>query len=109
MELSGIVERCAICFEVITLQETMKGVIKYTHKNTSSIRNHVIYGHGKRFTRFLSFLEVQKNLQLDDAYELSTFDGSRKLKKADEVSVGGRFSDYLVPFHPYGDKHPKQR
>ena len=36
-------------------------------------------------------------------------DGSRKQRKADEVSVGYRLSNYLLPCHPYGDKHPKQR
>ena len=87
----------------------MKGVIKYTEKNTSGIWNHVLHGHGKKFTRFLSFLELQNNSQLDDASELSTDDGSRKRRKANEVSVGGRFSDDLVPCHPYGDKHPKQK
>ena len=51
---------------------------------------------------------MKKNSQPDDPYELSD-DGSRKRRKADEVSVGGRFSDYLVPCHPYGDKHPKQK
>ena len=87
----------------------MKGVLKYTGKNISSIQNHVLHGHGKNFTRFLSFLELQKNSHLDDASELSTDYGSRKRRKSDEVSVGGRFSDYLVPCHPYGDKHPKQK
>ena len=102
---------CTLCHFVgpIALQETMKGVIKYTKKNTSSIRNHVLHVHGKKFTRFLSFLELQKNSHLDDASELSTDYGSRKRIKANEVSVGGRLSDYLVPFHPYGDKHPKQK
>ena len=52
---------------------------------------------------------MQKNSQLDDASELSTDDSSRKRRKANEVSVGGRLSDYLVLCHPYGDKHPKQR
>ena len=69
------------CVEPITLQETMKGVIKYT-KNNSSIRTHFLHGHGKNFTRFLSFLELQKNSQLDDASELSPYDGSRKQRKA---------------------------
>ena len=45
----------------------------------------------------------------ENASELSTDDGSRKCRKSDEVSVGGRFSDYLVPCHNYGDKHPNQR
>ena len=56
----------------------------------------------------MSFLELLNNSQPDDAYELSD-DGIRKRRKAEEVSVGGRFSDNLVPCHPYGDKHPKQR
>ena len=61
------------------------------------------------FTCFFSFLELQKNSQPDEAYDLSKDDVSRKRRKADEVSVGGRLSDYLVPCHPYGDKHPNQR
>ena len=56
----------------------------------------------------MSFLEFQKNSHPDDAYELS-YDDGRKQINANEVSVGGRFSYYLVPCHPYGDKHPKQR
>ena len=48
-------------------------------------------------------------MQPDDAYEISTDDGSRKRRKANEVSVGGRLSDYLFPCHPYGDNNPKQR
>ena len=87
----------------------MKGVIKYTKKNTSSIQNHVLHGNGKKFTCFLSFLELQKKSHLDGAYELSTDDGSRKRIKANEVSVGGRLSDYLFPCHPYGDKYPNQK
>ena len=87
----------------------MKGVIKYTKKNTSSIRNHVLHGHTNKFTSSLKFIELRKTSQIDDAYELSMDDGSRKRGKADEVSVGGRFSDYLLPCHPYGDNHPKQR
>ena len=51
---------------------------------------------------------MQKNSHPDDASELSD-DGSRKRRKADKVSVGVRLSDYLVPCHPYGDKHPNQR
>ena len=87
----------------------MKGAIKYTEKKTSSIRNHILHEHGKKFTRFLSFLELQKKSHLDDAYELSTDYGSRKRRKDDEVSVGGRLSYFLVPCHTYGDKHPKQK
>ena len=45
----------------------------------------------------------------DNTSELITDDGSRKWIKANEVSVGGRFSYYLLPCHPYGDNHPKQR
>ena len=52
---------------------------------------------------------MQKNSHIDDASEISTYDGSRKRRKADEVSVGGRLSDYLVPCHPYGYKHPKHK
>ena len=85
----------------------MKGLIKYTGKNTSRIWSHVLHVHGDKFTSFLSFLELQKNSQPDDASEISN-DGSRKWRKADEISVGGRFSYYLVPCHPCVDKHPKQ-
>ena len=85
----------------------MKGAINTRKKNTSSIRNHVLHGNGKIFTIFLSFLELQKTSHPDDASELSD-DGSRNQRKADKVSVGGKLSDYLVPFHPYGDKHLKQ-
>ena len=46
--------------------------------------------------------------QSDDASDLSD-DDSRKRRNSDEVSVGGRLSYYLVPCHPYGDKHPNQR
>ena len=56
----------------------------------------------------MSFLKLQKNSQPDDASELSD-DGSRKRSKADKVSVGDRLPDYLVPCHPYGQKHTKQR
>ena len=80
----------------------MKVGIKYM-KNTSSIRNNVLHRHANKFNNFLSFIELQKNL----VSELSTDDGSRKRKKADEVSVGSRLSDYLLPGHPYGEKHPK--
>ena len=33
------------CVNLITQQETMKGVVKYTEKNTSSLWNYVLYGH----------------------------------------------------------------
>ena len=70
----------------------MKGLIKYMKKNTSSIRNHVLHGHGNNLTILLSFIELQNNSQPDDAYELSD-DVSRKWRKDDEVSVGERLSD----------------
>ena len=47
--------------------------------------------------------------QIDDAYELSMDDCSRKRRKADEVIVGGEFSYYPLPCHPYGENHTKQR
>ena len=65
--------------------------------------------HGNKFTILLSSLERLKNSQPDDASELNTDDGSRKRRKADRVSVGEIFSDYLLPCHPYGDNHTKQR
>ena len=36
-------------------------------------------------------------------------DGSRNHGKANELNFGGRLSDYLLPCHPYGDNHTKQR
>ena len=59
-------------------------------KKPTSIRNHVLHGHGKKFTRFLSFLDLQKNSHLDGTSEISTDDVSIKQRKADEVSVGVR-------------------
>ena len=97
------------CFEQITLQERMNGVIKYSKKNTSSTWSHVLHGHAIKFTSFLSFLYFQNNSQPDDASEISMDDGSRNQRKADEVSVGSRLSYYLLLCHPYGDKHSKQR
>ena len=87
----------------------MKGVIKYTKKNTSSIQSHVLHGHANEFTIFLAFLELRNSAHPDDTYEISTDDDSRKRKKVDEVSVGGILSDYLLPCHHYGDNRPKQR
>ena len=83
--------------------------MKYTKKPISSLWNHVLHGHANKFTSFLAFLEMWKTSHPDDAYELSTDDGSRNRIKADEVSVGGIFSDYLLTCHPYGDNHKKQR
>ena len=87
----------------------MKLMIKNTKTNTSSIRNHVLHGRAKKLASFLSLLKLWKTSQPDDASELSTDDVSRKWRKADEASVGGRFSYYLLPCHPYGYNHPKQR
>ena len=86
----------------------MKGVIKHT-KKTSRIRNHVLNGHANEFTSFLEFLELRKTSHPDDSFEISTYDSSRKRIKVDEVSVGVRFSDYLLLCHPYVDNHTKQR
>ena len=77
----------------------MKGVIKYTHKNLFIIPNHVLYGHANEFTSFLAFLELRNTSHPDDAYELNTDYGRRNQKKADEVSVGVRLSDYLLTYH----------
>ena len=44
-----------------------------------------------------------------DVSELITDDGSINWRNSDEVSVGGRLSDYLLPCHLYGDNHPNQR
>ena len=57
----------------------------------------------------MTFLELWKTSQPDNASDLRTDGVSIKRRKADEVSVGGRFSDYLLPYHPYGDNCPKQR
>ena len=52
---------------------------------------------------------MRKTSHPDDASELSTDDGSRKRRNANKVSVWGRLLDYLLPCHPYGENHPKQR
>ena len=78
-------------------------------KNTSSLQNRVLRGHVNEFTSLLAFLELRKASHPDDASELSTDDGSRNQRKADEVSGRGRFLYYLLPCHPYGDNHPKHR
>ena len=102
---------CTLCHFVdpITQQEMMKGVIKYTKKNVSIIQDHFLCVHANKFTSFLEFLELRNTSQPNDVYELSMDDSSRKHKNADKVSVGGRLLDYLLPYHPYGDNHPKQR
>ena len=78
-------------------------------KNISSVRNHVLRGHANKFTSFLSFLELWKTSHPDNAYETSIDGGSINQRKDDKVSVSGRFSYYIFPCHPYGDKHPNQR
>ena len=52
---------------------------------------------------------MRKTSQIDNTSELIPDDVSRKQRNADEVSVGGRLSDYLLPCHHYGDNHPNQR
>ena len=86
----------------------MKGVIKYK-KKPSSIRNHVLHGHAKKFTSILALIELRKTSHPEYASEISTDDGSRKRGNADEVSVGGTFSDYLLLCDTYGENNPKQR
>ena len=78
-------------------------------KKISSLQKHVLHGNSKDFTSFLLFLELQKSLQPDNASEISTEYGSRKRRKADKLSVGGRLSDHLLPCHSYEDDHPKKR
>ena len=78
-------------------------------KNNSSLQNHVLHGNANQFITFLAFLGLWKTSQPDDAYEISTDDVSRKRIKTDEVSIGVRFSHYLLPCHPYGDNTPKKR
>ena len=55
------------------------------------------------------FLYLRKNSQPIDASYLSMEDNSRKRRKINKLSVGGRWSDYLLPSHPYGDNHHKKR
>ena len=86
-----------------------KGGGEIYEKNTSRLGNHILHRHDKEFTSFLVFLELWNTLQPDNAYEISTEDGIRKRRKANKISGGGRFSDYLLPCHPYGENHPKQR
>ena len=81
---------------------------KYT-KNTCILLNYVLHGHAKDFTSSLEILELQKTLHPDNASELRMEDESRNHRKADKLSVVRRFSDYLLPFHPYGDNHNNQR
>ena len=78
-------------------------------KNTSILRNCVLHGHSNKFTSFLEFLEFWNTSQTDDTSELSTDDSSRIRRKYTEVSVGGRLSHYLLPYHIYGDNNTKQR
>ena len=54
-------------------------------------------------------LELQKTSHSDDAYELRTDGGIKNCREYDKVSVGGRLSDYILTYHPYGDNNPKQR
>ena len=85
----------------------MKGVVKYK-KNTSRLQNHILHVHANKFSSFLTLPELRKTLQPDDASQISTDDGRKKRRKSDEVSVGGRLSDYLLPCHFYGDNNPNQ-
>ena len=57
----------------------------------------------------MALFELRKTSQPDEAYELSTDDGSKKQRKADEVSVGDILLDYPLLYHNYGEKNPKQR
>ena len=108
MELSGIIAHRVIVLSWAHSRKWWRGWLN-TRKNTYSSQNHVLHGHANKFTSFLSFLELRKTSQIYDRSELSTDDGSRKRRKSDKVSVGGGFLDYLLPCHPYGDNHPKQR
>ena len=76
------------CVNPSTLQKNEGGGEIY-EKNTSSLRNHILHGYTKEFTSFLSFLELRNISQPDNASELRTEDGSRKRRKADELSIGG--------------------
>ena len=96
------------CVNPSTLQKNEGGGEIY-EKNTSSLRNHILHGYTKEFTSFLSFLELRNISQPDNASELRTEDGSRKRRKAEKISVGGKWSDYLLPCHPYGGNNLNQR
>ena len=61
------------------------------------------------FTGFLAFLGFRKTSHPDDTSEIRTDVDSIEGIKAEEVSVGGRLLDDLLPYHPYGDNNPKQR
>ena len=67
------------------------------------------YGNDKEFNSFLAFLDLRKTSQPGNTSELSTDYDSRKRRKADELSVGGILSVYLLPCNPYGNNHLKQR
>ena len=98
----------SLCQYEHTTINNKRGVEIY-EKNTSRLRNHVLHGYAKEFSSFLALLELCKKSQPDDTYEISTDDVSRKSRKADKLSVGGRFSDYLLPCHPCGYNHPEKR
>ena len=85
----------------------MMKVVANIRKKTSRLRNHVLHGHANEFTSFLPFLNLWKTSHLDDTSETITDHGIIKHIKADEVSVGGRLSDYLLTCNTYGENHPK--
>ena len=96
------------CVDTRTPRETMTGVVKYKKENTSSLQKHFRHRHAKEFTSFLEFLELRKTSQIEYSSEIITEGVSRKRRNADKISVGGRFSDYLLPCHPYGNIYLKQ-
>ena len=79
--------------KVCSQPETTKGVVKYTEKKTTRLRNYVLHWHAKHFTSLLEFLELLKTSQPDDESELIMNDGNRKNKKDKKLSVGGRLWD----------------
>ena len=109
MELPGIIAHCVIMSSRAHGGKQLRGVVKYTKKNTSRLQNHVLPGHAKDFNIILALLELWNTSQPDDASETSTYNGSRKRRKADEICVGKRLSYFFLPCHTYGDNNTKQR
>ena len=78
-------------------------------KNTSSLWNYSRHRHANEFTSFLAFLELRKTSHTEYLSEIITEDGSKNRRKAEKISVGGKWSDYLLPCHPYGGNNLNQR
>ena len=83
--------------------------MKYKKENISSLQKHSRHRHANEFTSFLTFLELRKTSHPEYLSAIITEYGSRKRRKAEKISVWGKFSDYLLPCHSYGDNNTKQR